>query len=117
MKYCLFALLSMLLAVACSTDKVTKITIANSNPYSIDFIVKANNISHTIENIAPGETKSAQMVWTHIEKKEGQWFLFVRTPKTGTVDSFAHGYFRNGELSNYLDAESMGEQLKVRITE
>ena len=109
--------LCLLMLISCSNRKVTRVEIKNSNDYPISFMVKALNTKVSIEDILPGETKSAEFDWTVIEKKEGQWFLFVTNQKTGGTDSFAHGYFSHGELSNYLDAESMGSQLKVKVTE
>ena len=113
----IFTILCLSLLFSCSNRKVTKVEIKNSNQYPIKFTVKALNSKVSIDNILPGETKSAEFDWTDIEKKEGQWFLFVKNNQTGGTDSFAHGYFTHGELSNYLDAESMGSQLKVKVTE
>jgi len=116
MKY-IFTSLCICLLISCSNRKVTKVEIKNSNQYPITFTVKALNTKVIIADVLPGDTKSAEFDWTDIEKKEGQWFLFVKNNQTGGTDSFAHGYFTHGELSNYLDAESMGSQLKVKVTE
>ena len=110
-------LLFFLLLAACSMKKATRIEVVNKNPYAIDFTVKANNIRHTVQELKPGESRQEMMDWTAIEKVDGQWILLVRNLQSGGVDSFAHGFFTKGELSNFLDAESMGSQLKVKVSE
>ncbi len=116
MKQICLILFTYLLA-SCSTNKVTLLKVKNNNSYPIEFTVKANNCSITTPSIAPGDISESSFDWTNITKVDGQWFLFVKNVKTGSSDSFAHGYFSKGELSNYLDAESTGSQLKIKVSE
>lgn len=102
---------------ACHMKKATKVSITNHYEKPIDFTVKANNIVLRLDGVKPGERREGQMDWTDIEKKDGQWILFVRNAETGQTDSFAHGMFRNGELSNFLDAECSESQLKINVSE
>lgn len=110
--FCLLCLLT-----ACTMKKVTRVTITNRYEQPIDFTIKANNIVFRLEGVRPGEKREGQMDWTEIEKKDGQWILLVRNTQTGQTDSFAHGLFRMGELSNFLDAECSGTQLKINVSE
>jgi hypothetical protein len=103
--------------VSCNQKSVTTVKVLNKNNFPVSFTVKANNCTMTIDDIASGQEKTQEFDWTTIEKKDGQWFLFVKNKQSGGVDSFAHGYFPNGELSNYLDVECMGDQLKVQVSE
>lgn len=112
-----FHFLSLMMLASCSMKKATRIEVVNKNPYAIDFTVKANNIRHTMLGLKPGESRQEMMDWTAIEQVDGQWILLVRNLQSGAEDSFAHGFFTNGELSNFLDAESMGGQLKVKVSE
>lgn len=113
----LYYILCLFLFASCNTNKVTKLKIKNNNSFPIVFTVKANNCALTTPSIPPNETIESTFDWTSIDKVDGQWFLFVKNAETGGTDSFAHGYFTKGELSNYLDAESTGGQLKVKVSE
>lgn len=109
--------LSFISLMGCKMDKVTRVSVTNNNEFPITFTLKTNNIEKTFENIAPKEKRVDTYTWTNIEKVDGNWRLFVKNMQSGTTDSFAHGYFTNGELSNYLEAIAEGGELKVRVSE
>lgn len=102
---------------SCNMKKVTKIEFTNKNPYSVEFIVKANNIKFELGPVDARQKKEGELDWTHIEPVDGQWIFFVKNPTTGLSDSFSHGYFVKGELCNFLTAEAEGTQLKVKLME
>lgn len=110
-------LLGFVSIAACNMDKVTRVSITNNNDYPITFTLKTNNIEKSFEKIAPKEKRVETYIWTNIEKTDGSWRLFVTNIQSGNTDSFAHGYFTNGGLSNYLDAIAEGSELKVRVSE
>jgi len=116
MKLKIFAL-SLFVFCACNNRKVTQVHVTNNNAFPISFIIKANNSTQTFTGIKPHTDLTGEFDWTNIQKEDGQWFLFVENENTHGRDSFAHGYFTKGELSNYLDAISEGSQLKVKVSE
>jgi hypothetical protein len=116
MKY-FFALIGLLILNACSTKKITEVSIKNENEYSIAVTVKAVNVSQTFAHIKPHTEFKGMFDWTQVEKKEGQWIFLIKNEQSNGVDSFSHGYFENGELAGYADLISKGSELKVKIYE
>jgi hypothetical protein len=114
MKPILFILLSFTL-FSCSLNKITKVTIENKNNYAIDVTIQANNISQTYANIQPKELVENIFDWTKIDKTDGEWHFIVKS--ASGRDSFAHGFFYNGELYSFVNLKCEGSQLKVEITE
>lgn len=104
----------LLLFLACSIRKTTQVTLKNKNNYPIKITLRTLNVEQRFGSIAAGETLKAQFDWTELEKGDGSWIVIVESP-TGR-DSFAHGYFTHGELTNYLEAEAEGDQLKIRLS-
>lgn len=116
MKNILFFIFLSLMA-ACSTNKVTEITITNNNPYPISVTVTTNNVKQIFAAIKPQEKFVGSYDWTSLEKKDGQWVFRIQNDQTKCADEFTHGYYTNGELFNYVSLESKGDQLKVQISE
>jgi len=102
---------------ACSTNKVTTVNIENRNTYPISITLKALNCESTFAAIAAGEKKQETFDWTHIEKKEGQYVILVKNEQTQGVDSFSHGFYKNGELCGFVEIISEGSQLKIQLSE
>lgn len=115
MKNTLIVFMLMLLA-ACGLDKMTKVKIINHNDFPISVTLKTNNISQKFEHIASQETFQGSYIWTGLDDSEGQWHISVKNDNTNGIDTFVHGYFINGDLGNYFDAECTGDQLKIRIS-
>ncbi|MEZ5047763.1 MAG: hypothetical protein R2831_12315 [Chitinophagaceae bacterium] len=112
-----FLLLTLcVISLSCNFKKTTLISIENQNDYAIDFIVRANNVSTEILEVAPHKKIKKDLIWNTISKEDGQWVLIVRNSQSQQIDSFSHGYFMKGELCNFLDAISMGDQLKVNLS-
>jgi uncharacterized protein YxeA len=116
MKYALF-IIAILFATSCSTNKVSTVNIENRNPYPISITLKALNCQQTFSAIASGEKKQEKFDWTSIEKKEGQYVILVMNEQTKGVDSFSHGFYKNGELCGFVDLISEGSQLKIQLSE
>lgn len=114
---CMLMFILATMYVSCSMKKVTRVEFTNENSYAVDFKVQANNIELVMPNVAAGAKIEAQMDWTSIEQKDGQWIFWVKNSNTGTSDSFSHGYFEKGSLCNFLTASSAGSQLKVKLME
>lgn len=113
----LFLYILFTMAVSCNMNKVTKVEFTNENTYPVDFKVQVNNVELVMPNVAAGAKVEAQMDWTSIEQKDGQWIFWVKHSTTGMSDSFSHGYFEKGALCNFLTAASAGSQLKVKLME
>ena len=109
---CLVCLLS-----ACSFKKVTEIQISNNNSYPISVTVKTNNIEQRYTAISPLSKTTKEYDWSTITKEDGQWVFFITNEHTSGIDSFSHGYYTHGELSNFAEVISEGSELKVRISE
>ena len=113
----LLLLTTMWCLASCSMKKATKVEFTNKNAYAVDFKVQANNVEFVMANVAAGEKVEGLMDWTKIEKKDGQWIFWVTNTATGMKDSFVHGFFVQGSLVNFLQAEASGSQLKVNLME
>jgi len=113
----IFIVIGMSVLSACGFHKTTEVSIVNHNHYPISITVKTNNIHQTFADIPAGGEKRAEYDWTDIEKKDGQWIFFVTNNTHGSTDTFAHGFYTQGELAGFAEIESEGPQLKVRISE
>ena len=116
MKYCLL-LISLFSFAACSTNKVSTVNIENRNSYPISITLKALNCEKTFAGIAANDKRQETFDWTHIEKKEGQYVILVKNDQTQGVDSFSHGFYKNGELCGFVELISEGSQLKIQLSE
>jgi hypothetical protein len=109
------ALSSVLAFAACNLKKVTKVSLQNKNDYPLEITLKANNCK--IEIKAEANSKSEAMLdWTNIEKTDGSYQLMVNHGRRN-VDTFTHGYFTNGQLTNYLDLIIEKHEVKVSPSE
>jgi len=106
---------NFILLSACSTNQVSKVTIENNNNYPIAVSVEANNIRTTYGGIEAHSKTEVVFDWTKIEKKDGEFHFMIES--SFGRDSFAHGFFANGQLYSYIHLRSEGSQLKVEITE
>jgi hypothetical protein len=109
-------LLFIILWSACDFKKVTRVSIENKNPYTMGVTVNANNIKETIKGIQPNQKREVEMEWTNIKKEDGQFVLYIDHGQGG-VDTFTHGAFFNGELSNYMDLIIEDREVKINISE
>ncbi len=116
MKYFL-SFLFILLLNACKMEKASKVEITNENDYPITITIKTNNISHTFKNIKAKETITDWYNWDGLDNKDGEWIFIVKKENTNGEDQFKHGFFRNGNLYNYVTLISKGDELKVQISE
>lgn len=116
MKNIVFCLVICMLA-ACSTNKVTKISVKNRNSFPISVTVKALNSAQSIEHIAGKSTGEGVLDWTTIRKEEGEYVILVKNDQTQGVDSFSHGYYQQGDLCGYIDLIAEGSQLKIQLSE
>lgn len=114
-----FLIFFLLLGIlnSCSTNKVTTVKIINKNEYPVSVTVKTINIKQTFKDIKPGEEIKEIYDWTEIKKEDGQWIVIVQNLNNQMVDSFSHGIIRSGELSSFLDIETMGRQLTINVSE
>jgi hypothetical protein len=96
---------------------VARTTIRNRNPYPISIQITTANISQTYGPIQADETYKGEYDWTHINKIDGSWNVVVTNLSTEQKDSFSHGYFSNGILSNYIDIECKADQLKIVVSD
>lgn len=118
MKTYLFLLLSLgTVLFSCTMRKVTEVSIRNDNDDPVRIIMMTNNIKDTFPVLAPHAGWTGQYDWTGIEPKDGQWIVFVTNTRTGVTDSFAHGYYAQGELAGYAELICMGRELKIKISE
>lgn len=108
---------SVLFIASCNTDKVTEVHILNENNYPISVKIITNNIDTIFKNIAPAEQFTGLYNWTKLQDSAGQWEFHIYNANTNNYDKFTHGYFKHGELSNYVDLECKGDQLKIKISE
>ncbi len=119
-KHKLLSILSFFLIVtcfACSMNKVTEVTIKNENDFPIAVTLAANNCRQTFSPVEPNAAFKGIFDWTQIEKKDGQWIILVTNEQTGGTDSFAHGYFTQGELNSFAELIAKGSELKIKISE
>jgi hypothetical protein len=116
MKIRVLAFLLFMFWTGCDFKKVTRISIENKNPYSMNITVNANNIGVAIKAIQPNEKREVEMEWTKIKHEDGQFILYVDHGQGG-IDTFTHGAFFNGELSNYMDLIIENREVKINISE
>lgn len=103
-----------MMLLACSMKKTTQVTLKNKNNYPVKITLRTLNVEQSFGSIGAGETFKGQFDWTNLQKGDGSWIVFVES--VAGRDSFAHGYFTHGELTNYLEAEAEGDQLKIRLS-
>lgn len=113
----LIILLLTAILASCSMKKVTEVRIQNENDFPVRVTMVTNNLRDTFPVIAPHAEWTGQYEWTSIEKKDGQWIVFVTDLRTGGTDSFAHGFYRDGELAGYAELICSGSELKIKISE
>jgi hypothetical protein len=101
--------------LACNFKKATTVTVQNKNAYPLQISLSANNCNVKIDVAASSKTK-AMLDWTDIEKRDGAYQLIVNHGAQG-VDTFTHGYFTGGALTNYLDLIVEQHEVKVSASE
>jgi hypothetical protein len=108
-------LASIALLPACNFKKATTVTVQNKNAYPLQISLSAHNCNVKIDAAANSKTK-AMLNWTDIEKRDGAYQLIVNHG-AGGVDTFTHGYFTGGVLTNYLDLIVEEHEVKVSASE
>jgi hypothetical protein len=116
MKKIFFFLFSTILFTQCNFKKATTVNITNKNNYEISIKLDANNVTTGNVNVAANSKKETMLDWTAIDKKDGSYQLLVNHEGQG-VDTFSHGFFTAGELTNYLDIIVENHQVKVSASE
>jgi hypothetical protein len=101
--------------LACNFKKATTVTVQNKNAYPLQIRLSAHNCNVKINAAANSKTK-AMLDWTDIEKRDGAYQLIVNHG-AGGVDTFTHGYFSGGMLTNYLDLIVEQHEVKVSASE
>ncbi len=107
-------LFTLLLFSACNFKKATTVTVTNNNNYPMGVTINANNINHTITVGAKAKNESL-MYWTDINKQDGSYLLYIN--HQGSIDTFSHGAFTGGELSNYMDLVIDNHEVKINVSE
>jgi hypothetical protein len=105
----------LLFLIACSMDKATTVKVENKNNYPLKIKLTANNCSVDLA-LQANEKKDVELIWTNIEKKDGSYQLILNHGAQG-IDTFEHGFFTNGELTNYLELVIEKHEVKVRASE
>lgn len=114
----LFIFLTLLFGLlSCSMKKVTEVNIQNENDFPVRVTMVTNNVRETFPVLQPHTDWTGEFDWTRIEKKDGQWLIYVTDLRSGGTDSFAHGFFTQGELAGYAELICSGSQLKIKISE
>jgi hypothetical protein len=101
---------------ACNFKKATTVNITNKNNYALSIKLDANNVTTGDVKIEANSKKEVMLDWTNIDKKDGSYSLAVNHIGQG-VDTFSHGFFTAGELTNYLDIIVENHQVKVSASE
>ena len=96
---------------------MTEVSINNKNNYPISVRIKTNNVDTTYPQLQALTTVKNIFDWTALDKADGHWVFYITNNVNDMSDSFAHGYFSNGELNSFAELISEGNQLKVRISE
>jgi hypothetical protein len=116
MKKTIAALFAIVLLVQCNFKKATTISVQNNNNYQITVKVVANNISSAPIQIAANAKQESLMDWTNINKSDGSYQLLI-THNNAETDTFSHGYFTSGELTNYIDIIVQNHEVKISVSE
>jgi hypothetical protein len=104
------------LLASCDMHKVSKVTVDNLNGTAIGLKIFANNAKYEFSNVPAMQKAEGQLDFTNIDKKAGHYILVLQQA-SGQIDTFTHGYFEYGELSNYMNITVEGSQLRLQITE
>jgi hypothetical protein len=116
MKPLLLSLFALIFITQCNFKKATTISIQNKNNYNITIEVIANNISSNPIKVNANTKQESIMDWTNLEKKDGAYQLLVTHNNTET-DTFSHGYYTSGELTNYIDIVVENHEVKISVSE
>ncbi len=108
---------AILFFTSCKMEKESTVYIKNENSYPIEVSIRTNNISKTFSVVKATSEIEEKYTWTGLNNHDGSFIFFIKNINTGLKDSFAHGYFTSGELSNQIDLFSKGSELKVQILE
>jgi hypothetical protein len=104
------------LLASCDMHKVCKVSVDNLNGAPIALTIFANNVQYEFGNVPARQKKSGLLDFTTIDKTDGEYIILVKQA-SGQTDSFRHGFFAKGQLSNYMNLTTEGGELRVQIME